>query len=73
MIYQLIDILNPDVVIGQSGEIATLWKVLDKQHFMLKTSLVIVKDGEIVAGEASLLDKMIEHKVFKLKEVAGII
>lgn len=73
MKYQLIDITNPDTVIGESGEIATLWKVLDNQHFMLKPSLVIVRDGEVVAGPASLLDKMIANKAFKVSEVASII
>ena len=40
---------------------------------MLKPSLVIVRDGEVVAGPASLLDKMIANKAFKVSEVASII
>ena len=70
--YKLIDILNPKTIIGQSNEIATLWKVIDNQHFMLKTSLVIVKGDEIVAGEVSLLDKMVAKQVYKLDDVAKI-
>lgn len=67
MQYKLIDLFFEDVTIAESDNIAELWTEIDNQHFMVKPSLVIVKDGEIVAGAARLLDTMTAHKAWTPK------
>lgn len=71
--YELRDLLQPERVIGQSGSIATLFKVIDNQPRMTKTGLVIVKNGEIVAGESSLLDRMVENKAYKFNDMVKLV
>ena len=71
--YELRNLLEPERVIGQSGSIATLFKVIDNQHRMTKTGLVIVKNGEIVAGEANLLDRMVESKSYKFDDMVKLV
>lgn len=73
MQYQLIDLFYEDVIIAESDNIAELWKEIDNQHFMVKPSLVIVKDGEIVAGSANLLDKMVANKAYTPKQLFEVI
>lgn len=71
--YELRNLLEPERVIGQSGSIATLFKVIDNQQRMTKTGLVIVKNGEIVAGEASLLDRMVASKSYKFDDMVKLV
>lgn len=72
MTYQLRDLLNTDAVIAESDEIADLWQAIDKQHYMIKRCLVVTKGNEVVAGEASLLDKMVAAQAYNIKEVAAL-
>jgi hypothetical protein len=72
MTYQLRDLLNTEAVIAQSDEIADLWQAIDQQHFMIKRCLVVTKGDEVVAGEATLLDKMIAAQTYNIHEVAAL-
>lgn len=71
--YELRNLLEPEAVIDRSDDIAPLFKVIDNQHFMTKTGLVIVKNGEIVAGEANLLDRMVESKSYQFADMVKLV